>query len=227
LNDQKFALPAILLRGVTKSYREATATRRVLDGVDLDVRAGTFVAVTGPSGSGKSTLLNILAAIESADTGRVEVNGIDLAGVPEPRSTLFRRRHVGVVFQFFNLVPTLTVRENLLLPLRLVGIRDEDRADALLARLGLADRGESFPDVLSGGEQQRVGVARAMVHRPSILLADEPTGNLDEEAGAGVLAMLREAVSEGATVLMVTHSPEAAAAADRKLLLHHGRLQES
>ena len=187
MNNRTPEASAVLLRKVTKCYREAARERRVLDGIDLDVAAGTFVAVTGPSGSGKSTLLNILAAIETADDGRVEVNGIDLSGVPEPRSTLFRRRHVGVVFQFFNLIPTLTVRENLLLPLRLLGVRDEGRADALLARLGLEDRAESFPDVLSGGEQQRVGVARAMIHEPSILLADEPTGNLDERAGSGVL----------------------------------------
>jgi putative ABC transport system ATP-binding protein len=139
---------------------------------------------------------------------------------------LFRRRHIGIVFQFFNLVATLTVRENLLLPLRLSGIADTGRADRLLEQLGLADRAGSFPDVLSGGEQQRVGVARAMVHQPSIILADEPTGNLDETTGAGVLKMLADATRAGATVLMVTHNPAAAANADRRLVLRHGRVEE-
>ncbi len=213
------------LRGVTKAYREAAGLRPVLEGVDLVLARGSFLAITGPSGSGKSTLLNILAAIESADAGRVEVNGIELAGVPEPASTVFRRNHVGIVFQFFNLVPTLTVRENLLLPLALIGRADQRAADTLLERLGLAARRDSFPDVLSGGEQQRVGVARAMVHRPSLLLADEPTGNLDEASGGEVLALLGEAAADGATVIMVTHSAEAAAAADRRGVLRHGRLE--
>lgn len=216
--------PVVRLSDVSKAYRDATGLRRVLDGVDLDVRAGEFVAITGPSGSGKSTLLNIVAAIEAADAGSVRVGGVELSGVPEPASTRFRRRHVGIVFQFFNLVPTLTVRENLLLPLRLNGIADAKRADALLERLGLGDRGDSFPDVLSGGEQQRVGVARAMVHAPAIVLADEPSGNLDEAAGAPVLELLREAASRGSTVIMVTHSVAAADVAGRRLTLHHGRL---
>lgn len=215
---------AVSLRGVNKSYREASGVRRVLDGLDLEVESGEFLAITGPSGSGKSTLLNIIAAIEAADTGSVRIGGVDLAGVPEPDSTLFRRRHVGIVFQFFNLVPTLTVRENLLLPLRLNGMDADKRVDELLGRLGLAGRGDSFPDVLSGGEQQRVGVARAMVHSPAIVLADEPTGNLDEIAGAPVLDLLRESAGRGATVIMVTHSDEAAAVAGRRLVLHHGRL---
>ncbi|KAA3632182.1 MAG: ABC transporter ATP-binding protein [Proteobacteria bacterium] len=215
----------IRLRGVRKAYREAAGFRRVLHDVDLDVAAGEFIAITGPSGSGKSTLLNIVAAIESADAGSVTVGGTDLAGVPEPASTLFRRRHLGIVFQFFNLVPTLTVRENLLLPARLCGLRDHTRVDSLLERVGLADRADSFPDVLSGGEQQRVGVARAMVHRPAIVLADEPTGNLDESAGDAVLGILKQAAAEGATIVMVTHSGTAAEGADRIVRLHHGRLE--
>ncbi len=224
MQDSRAPALAVRLRGVSKAYHEHAGVRRVLDGVDLNAGAGEFLAVTGPSGSGKSTLLNIIAAIESADAGSVSVGGVDLAGAPEPDSTLFRRRHVGIVFQFFNLVPTLTVRENLLLPLRLNGIADDDRVDILLRRLGLAGREDSFPDVLSGGEQQRVGVARAMVHSPAIVLADEPTGNLDEQAGAPVLDLLRESAEAGATVIMVTHSAGAAAAADRRLVLHHGRL---
>ncbi len=216
---------AFRLVDVHKSYVEAGGERRVLDGVDLGVSAGSFVAITGPSGSGKSTLLNLIAAIERADAGRVEVDGEDLGALGEPASTLFRRRRVGIVFQFFNLVPTLTVRENLVLPLDLCGIADEVRVAQLLDRLGLGDRADSFPDVLSGGEQQRVAVARAMVHRPMLLLADEPTGNLDETAGAAVLDLVEEAVAEGATVLMVTHSESAAARATRRLVLRHGRLE--
>src|SRR5690606_3669186 len=154
------------------------------------------------------------------------VGGVNLAGVPEPASTLFRRRHVGVVFQFFNLIDTLTVRENLALPLALAGRGDDGRVDALLETLGLADRADSFPDVLSGGEQQRVGVARAMVHEPAVILADEPTGSLDEAAGEAVLDLLAGVVAEGVTVLIVTHSAMAAARADRRLELHHGRLSE-
>jgi putative ABC transport system ATP-binding protein len=218
--------PAVQLRAVHKTYREAAGLRSVLNGVDLDVDAGQFVAITGPSGTGKSTLLNIIAAIESADAGTVVVGGVNLEGVPEPASTLFRRRHIGIVFQFFNLVATLTVRENLLLPLQLIGSTDSGRVDSLLERLGMADRAGSFPDVLSGGEQQRVGVARAMVHQPSIILADEPTGNLDEQAGEGVLQLLVEAARLGTTVLMVTHSPSAAANAGRRLVLRHGRVEE-
>jgi putative ABC transport system ATP-binding protein len=218
--------PAVCLAEVCKAYREASGYRQVLENLDLEVQGGRFVAITGPSGSGKSTLLNIIAAIEVADAGQVTVGGMDLGGAPEPASTLFRRRHVGIVFQFFNLIPTLTVRENLMLPLRLIGSRDASRVDDLLTRLRLMDRAHSFPDVLSGGEQQRVGVARAMVHRPDIILADEPTGNLDEAAGEQVLELLREARGEGATVLMVTHSMAAAAGADQRLLLRHGRLED-
>ncbi len=217
---------SVRLRQVAKAYRDAAGVRTVLDGVDLDLAPGEFAAVSGPSGSGKSTLLNIVAAIESADAGSVVVGGVELAGVPEPASTLFRRRHVGVVFQFFNLIDTLTVRENLALPLALAGHRDDGRVDALLETLGLSDRADSFPDVLSGGEQQRVGVARAMVHGPAVILADEPTGNLDEAAGEAVLDLLAGAVAEGVTVLMVTHSAVAAARAARRLELHHGRLSE-
>lgn len=217
---------SVRLRGVAKAYRDASGVRTVLDGVDLDLAPGEFVAVSGPSGSGKSTLLNIVAAIEAADAGSVVVGGVDLAGVPEPASTLFRRRHVGVVFQFFNLIDTLTVRENLALPLALAGRRDDGRVDALLETLGLADRADSFPDVLSGGEQQRVGVARAMVHEPAVILADEPTGSLDEAAGEAVLDLLAGAAAEGVTVLIVTHSATAAARAGRRLELHRGRLSE-
>lgn len=216
---------SVRLRAVRKAYREASGRRDVLDGVDLELEGGEFVAITGPSGSGKSTLLNIVAAIEVADGGRVVVGGVDLSDVPEPSSTLFRRHHIGIVFQFFNLIPTLTVRENLLLPLNLIGSRDSERVNELLSHLELTDRADSFPDVLSGGEQQRVGVARAMVHRPAIILADEPTGNLDDSAGARVLDLLEEAARAGTTVVMVTHNTAAAAGADRRLVLNRGRLE--
>ncbi len=220
-----FPAEAVRLESVRKSYREAGGERRVLDGVDLELPGGSFTAVTGPSGSGKSTLLNVIAGIERADAGGVRVGGEDIGVLGEPAVTLFRRRHVGIVFQFFNLVPTLTVRENLVLPLDLCGLPDDGRAESLLQRTGLSDRADSFPDVLSGGEQQRVAVARAMVHRPRLLLADEPTGNLDERAGAAVLDLLDEAVAGGATVLMVTHSGPAAERASRRLVLRRGRLE--
>ncbi|GJL81516.1 MAG: ABC transporter ATP-binding protein [marine bacterium B5-7] len=203
---------------------EAGGSRCVLESIDLDVASGEFVAIEGPSGSGKSTLLNVIAAIEPVDRGQVQVADVELSSIGEPASTHFRRSHIGIVFQFFNLIPTLTVRENLLLPLHLLKQRDGNRVDELLSKLELPDRADSFPDVLSGGEQQRVGVARAMIHRPSVILADEPTGNLDEKTGEGVMALITDAAREGTTVLMVTHAESAAARADRRLLLRGGRL---
>jgi putative ABC transport system ATP-binding protein len=217
------------LSGVHKRYREGDRERVVLAGVDALVESGERVALVGRSGSGKSTLLNIISGIDRPDSGRVHIAGEDLGAMDEAARTLFRRHHIGFVFQFFNLLPTLTVAENLLLPLELTGALDPARrqeAFRLLARVGLADRADSFPEHLSGGEQQRVAIARAVVHRPKLLLADEPTGTLDWETGELVLDLLFElSADSGMTLLIVTHSGEVARRADRILALREGRLQ--
>ncbi len=198
--------------------------------MDAAVRAGERVAILGPSGSGKSTLLNLVSGIDLPDEGTVRIGGTDLTALSEHERTLFRRHHVGFVFQFYNLLPTLTVLENLLLPVELKGAvepRDEARARELLERVGLADRSDAFPDRLSGGEQQRVAVARALVHEPTLVLADEPTGNLDEDTGQRVADLLDELVrAHGRTLVVVTHSRELAARMDRVLRMSHGRLEE-
>jgi putative ABC transport system ATP-binding protein len=220
--------PAIELRGVHKGYREGDVDHVVLDGVDAMVGRGERVAILGPSGSGKSTLLNLISGIDLPDRGMVSVGGRELTSLTERDRTLFRREHLGFVFQFFNLLPTLTVLENLLLPLELTGSSgagSRDRARGLLDAVGLADRAGAYPDRLSGGEQQRVAVARAIVHRPSLVLADEPTGNLDEDTGARVVALLEDlVVRDGLTLVVVTHSRELAARMDRVLRVRHGRV---
>ncbi len=201
----------------------------MLRGVDAEFEPGEFVAVLGRSGSGKSTLLNLIAGIDMVDDGDVVIGGTTLSALGESARTRLRRRHLGFVFQFFQLIPTLTVGENIGLPLELVGLARDDaerRIEAMLERVGLADRRGSFPDVLSGGEQQRVAVARAIVHRPAVILADEPTGNLDSRAGASVLSLLRELTLEvGSTVVMATHSRAAARQADRVALIEDGQLR--
>jgi putative ABC transport system ATP-binding protein len=215
---------------LTRRYREGDVEHVVLDGASLEVRRGELVVVLGPSGSGKSTLLNLVSGIDRPDGGWVEVGGVRLTGLGERERTLVRRREIGFVFQFFHLLPTLTVRENLLLPLELrgrVGPAERERARALLARVGLEGRADAFPDRLSGGEQQRVAVARALVHEPALVLADEPTGNLDPDTGARALDLLEELVREhGRTLLAVTHSRDLATRADRVLRVEHGRLVE-
>jgi putative ABC transport system ATP-binding protein len=182
----------------------------VLDGASASIAAGERLAIFGPSGSGKSTLLNLISGIDLPDAGRVEIAGVDVTALRERDRTLFRREHVGFVFQFFNLLPTLTVLENLILPIELkgpVGADDVARARTLLQKVGLIDRADTFPDRLSGGEQQRVAIARALVHRPSLVLADEPTGNLDEDTAEQVAALLDTMVSgQGGTLVVVTHS---------------------
>ena len=222
--------PAVELRHLSKSYREGDVERAVLRDVSLTVAAGEIVVLLGRSGSGKSSLLNLIAGIDAPTSGTVRVDGTDLTALDEQARTRFRRRHIGFVFQFFNLIPLLTVEENVLLPLDL-----NDRADAagvarvraLLDRVGLGDRGDSFPDRLSGGEQQRVAIARALIHEPALVLADEPTGNLDAETAAGVLDLLDTLAREaGRTVVMVTHSREVIGVADRILSIQRGQLVE-
>jgi putative ABC transport system ATP-binding protein len=220
--------PSIELIDVDKSYREGERTHAVLRGASAVVRAGERVAILGPSGSGKSTLLNLVSGIDLPDSGTIRVGGRDLATLSERDRTLFRRSHVGFVFQFFNLLPTLTVLENLLLPLELTGSeRGRERALALLASVGLEDRAAAFPDRLSGGEQQRVAIARALIHGPDLLLADEPTGNLDQDTGERVVELLEALVRDaGATLMVVTHSRELAGRMDRILTVDHGKLVE-
>jgi putative ABC transport system ATP-binding protein len=222
--------PAVELRKVSKSYREAEVERVVLRDVSVTIASGEIAVLVGRSGSGKSTLLNVIAGIDHPSAGTVLVDGTDLTALDEQARTRFRRRHIGFVFQFFNLIPLLTVEENLLLPLELNGRADPAgvaRARALLERVGLGGRGDSFPDRLSGGEQQRVAIARALVHEPALILADEPTGNLDAETAAGVLELLDTLAREaGRTVLMVTHSREVVGVADRIFTIQRGALVE-
>ncbi len=222
--------PLIELAAVTKVYREGDRDHVVLAGADAAIRRGELVVLLGRSGSGKSTLLHLLSGIDLPTSGRVVVDGRVLSDLSEEERTRFRRRHVGFVFQFFNLIPTLTVEENLLLPLELTGRvspAERQRALDLLAEVGLADRGASFPDRLSGGEQQRVAVARALAHDPTLVLADEPTGNLDLETGLAVLDLLdRLTRRAGKTMVMVTHSRRVVGLADRILTIEDGRLVE-
>jgi putative ABC transport system ATP-binding protein len=217
------------LVGVTRSFLEGGGLRPVLKGVDLQVEAGGFIGLLGPSGSGKSTLLNLVSGIDAPDAGTVQVSGVDLHRLSEKDRTLFRRAHIGFLFQSFNLIPTLTVGENLLLPLELAGLVDDagrNRARTLLDRVGLLDREGAWPDRLSGGEQQRVALARALLHEPDLVLADEPTGNLDRETGAVVLDLLDELLRDsGATLLAVSHSTDVMERMDRVFVLRDGRLQ--
>jgi putative ABC transport system ATP-binding protein len=220
---------AVDLHGIVKAFREGDARHVVLDGVHLHVSAGEFVALLGPSGSGKSTLLNIIAGIDAPDAGDVRVSGVHLGRLSEKQRTLFRRREIGFVFQFFNLIPTLTVEENLQLPLELNGwAADAKLARAWLQQVDLAERGRSWPDRLSGGEQQRVAIARALIHDPRLVLADEPTGNLDAHMGDQVLALLESLVRRRKrTLIVATHSQRVVRRADRVLQLKDGRLVES
>ncbi len=224
------AAPILELRGVTKVYREGERQHTVLDRADLRVAEGELVALLGRSGSGKSTLLNLLSGIDLPTSGEVLLRDVDLNTLDERRRTLMRRHQIGFVFQFFNLIPTLTVEENLLLPLELSGKLDRDqrrRALSLLESVGLGHRLASFPDVLSGGEQQRVAIVRALVHDPLLVLADEPTGNLDADTAEQVLDLLRRSLRDrGKTLVMATHSREAAAIADRVLRVEDGKLVE-
>lgn len=220
-------VPVLEARGVTKTVGSGRAARRVLDGVGLEVAAGEVVAVLGRSGSGKSTLLHLLGALDVPDEGQIFLAGHELTGRPPRTLARLRLKHVGFVFQAFHLIEELTGEENVLLPARLPGAKrgGEDRARKLIEELGLAEIADRRPHELSGGEQQRFAIARALVGDPELVLADEPTGNLDQENGAAVLALLRGL--EGRAVVIVTHEPEAAAIADRVLHLRDGKLHET
>jgi putative ABC transport system ATP-binding protein len=215
---------------LSKSFQEAGRTRVVLNDSCLTVARGECVAILGKSGTGKTTLLNLVSGIDRADAGEVYLEGLNLTGLNDNQRTLFRRQKIGFIFQFFNLIPTLTVWENVTLPLELAGKMNAEhrqRAAGLLAEVGLTGREKSFPDRLSGGEQQRVAIARALVHDPLLVLADEPTGNLDEDTGRQVLALLDRLTRKvGKNLLMVTHSSEAAAWVDRAFWLREGKLVE-
>ncbi len=218
--------PIVSLRGVGKSFREGERRHPILESVDLDVTAGSFVAVLGRSGAGKSTLLNLISGIDIPDTGEIIVGGTPIHAIDERERSLFRRRRIGFVFQFFNLLPTLTVEENVLLPMQLNRLdAGPAAARALLESVGLGDRHASFPDRLSGGEQQRVAIARALAGDPAIILADEPTGNLDADTGRDVLELLESMVRHGGkTLLVATHSHEVARGADRVVRIRDHRL---
>jgi putative ABC transport system ATP-binding protein len=216
----------IAVRNLVMRVRSGTRTLTILDDVSLDVPAGEFLAVTGPSGSGKSTLLGLIAGLDRPTSGSVAVNGVDLTRLGEDALARFRRPTIGYLFQSFHLIPTLTATENVAVPMDLDGVRDAaDRARALLDAVGLGDRRDHYPAQLSGGEQQRVALARAISLQPTLLLADEPTGNLDSATGAQIidllLALRRQA---GSTLVLVTHDPALASHADRVIELHDGRI---
>ncbi len=220
---------SIRLTGVTKAYEAAGPP--ALDGVDLTVHTGEAVAVMGPSGSGKSTLLNVIAGLDRPTAGSVEVAGVRLEKLSETGLAQFRRTHIGIIFQFFHLLEEMTVRDNIMLAARLAGARPgpaRARADELLQRLGLDGKADAYPARLSGGQQQRVAIARALINKPALLLADEPTGAVDQKAAEGVRSLLTELNDEGLTLLLVTHDPALASAAGRRLVtMSDGRAVEA
>ncbi len=216
----------VTARGLIRRYGEGATAVEALRGVDLDVRAGELVAVMGPSGSGKSTLMHLLAGLDQPTSGTVTIAGTELGTLDDADLTRLRREHIGFIFQFFNLLPMLDAEENVALPLAIAGERvDPEWLGQLMDKVGLAARGSHRPSELSGGEQQRVAIARALISRPTILLADEPTGNLDSKTGGEILELMRDSVDAyGQTTVMVTHDARAAAIADRILFIADGRI---
>ena len=218
------AIPAVSATDLTRRYGDEASGVQALAGVSIDVPSCQFIAVMGPSGSGKSTLMHILAGLDAPDSGSVSIGGTEITGLDDKQLTLMRRREIGFVFQAFNLLPMLSAEENIVLPLQLGGCKPERRWVAdVLATVGLSDRRGHRPAELSGGQQQRVAVARALVTEPTVLFADEPTGNLDSRSGQEILGLLRQAsVDHDQTTVMVTHDPRAAATADRVVFLSDG-----
>lgn len=220
--------PLITLTAVTKAYATAAGDYLALRGIDLDIDPGEFVAIVGKSGSGKSTLLNIITGIDRASSGEVRVAGADLMQMPESRMASWRGRTVGIVFQFFQLLPTLTTLENVMLPMDFCHIgtlrERRERAMALLERVGLADQADKLPMALSGGQQQRVAIARALANNPPLLVADEPTGNLDSQTAEAVFQLFIELAGQGTTIVMVTHDSDLARRAGRVVLVSDGQI---
>ena len=211
-----------------KHYVNGDVTVKALDGINIEVRKGDFIAITGSSGSGKSTLLHLLGALDNATSGKVYINGKDVLEMDETSRTIFRRRNIGFIFQNYNLIPILSVYENIILPLQLDGQRINDKfIDEILVFLGISEKKQSIPSILSGGQQQRVAIARAIAMRPAIILADEPTGNLDSKSSDKVIKLLKEAsIKFGETVLMITHSQHIAEQADRCIRIEDGEIYE-
>jgi putative ABC transport system ATP-binding protein len=209
---------------LTRRYGEGDTAVEALRGCSIDVRRGELTAVMGPSGSGKSTLMHILAGLDPPTSGEVSIDGTDITKLGDTELTKLRREHIGFIFQFFNLLPMLTAEENIVLPLELAGRKiEKEWVDEVIGKIGLGDRRKHRPSELSGGQQQRVAIARALVSKPTVIFADEPTGNLDSTTSAEILELLREAVSDyGQTTVMVTHDANAAAIADRVLFLADG-----
>jgi putative ABC transport system ATP-binding protein len=217
----------VVVSDARKTYPAADAPVRALDGVSLEVSRGEMVALVGPSGCGKSTLLNLVGCVDLPTSGRVYVDGRDTAQLDDDALTLLRRDRVGTIFQFFNLLPALTIEANVALPLVLQGVSASEiaqRVTPALAAVGLSDKARAFPAQVSGGQLQRAAIARAMIHQPAVLLADEPTGNLDSHNGENVLRLLRSLADGGQAILMATHSADAAAVCDRTIRMHDGRI---
>ena len=216
------------LKNVSKSYTEGNTKHTVLNTLELNVSKGEIIILLGKSGSGKSTLLNIISGIDVPDSGSVSVDGTDITKLSEKERTIVRRNKIGFIFQFFNLIPTLTVKENLQLPLELKNISEQaEKINSVLNEVGLSNKANSYPDKLSGGEQQRIAIARALIHNPDIILADEPTGNLDYETGLQIVHLLDRVVKKkGKTMIMVTHSKDVIGLADKIFSLKEGKLIE-
>lgn len=217
----------IKAQGLVKIYGKKDAAVHALRGVDLEVQAGEFLAIIGPSGSGKSTLLHLLGGVDKATKGSILVENKELSSMNEKQLSLYRRRRIGFVFQYYNLVPVLTVEENIALPLMLDGLKpDSEWLEELLSRLNLQDKRHSLPNQLSGGQQQRTAMARALIHRPALVLADEPTGNLDSQNGREIMALLRDTVRRvGQTLVLITHDHNIAAQADRIMVIEDGLIR--
>jgi len=220
--------PVLSIRGVRKTFEAEQAPVRALRGLDFEMQPAEFVAVMGPSGCGKSTMLNLVAGLDAVDEGTIDLDGEQIHAMDEDELARMRRRHIGIVFQFFNLLEGMTVLENVALPAMIAGRKRkpaETRARDLLDLLGLSDKAKQLPSVLSGGQRQRLAIARALANEPTLVLADEPTGALDHDGGQEILELFRRLHAEGQTILMVTHDDEVAAAADRTVRMRDGRVE--